>query len=50
LRRRYSQRVTVEWIQAIEIYVPVLRFEVLIRRRAALIMTPTYRPTGTLSH
>jgi len=33
LRRNYALRVTVEWIQALEIYVPVQRFEVLIRRR-----------------
>jgi hypothetical protein len=33
LRRNYALRVTVEWIQSLEIYVPVQRFEVLIRRR-----------------
>ena len=33
LRRNYALRVTVEWIQALEIYVPVQRFEVVIRRR-----------------
>jgi hypothetical protein len=33
LRRNYALRVTVEWVQALEIYVPVQRFEVLIRRR-----------------
>jgi hypothetical protein len=33
LRRNYALRVTAEWIQALEIYVPVQRFEVLIRRR-----------------
>jgi hypothetical protein len=33
LRRNYAMRVTVEWVQALEIYVPVQRFEVLIRRR-----------------
>jgi hypothetical protein len=33
LRRNYAMRVTVEWVQAVEIYVPVQRFEVLIRRR-----------------
>jgi hypothetical protein len=33
LRRNYALRVMVEWIQALEIYVPVQRFEVLIRRR-----------------
>ncbi len=33
LRRNYSLRVAVEWVQALEVYVPVQRFEVLIRRR-----------------
>jgi hypothetical protein len=33
LRRNYALRVMVEWVQALEIYVPVQRFEVLIRRR-----------------
>jgi hypothetical protein len=33
LRRSYAMRVTVEWVQALDLYVPVQRFEVLIRRR-----------------
>jgi hypothetical protein len=33
LRHNYALRVTVEWVQALELYVPVQRFEVLIRRR-----------------
>jgi hypothetical protein len=33
LRRNYALSVTVEWVQALEIYMPVQRFEVLIRRR-----------------
>lgn len=33
LRRNYALHVTVEWIQALELYVPVQRLEVLIRRR-----------------
>lgn len=33
LRRNYALGVTVEWVQALELYVPVQRFEVLIRRR-----------------
>jgi hypothetical protein len=33
LRRNYALRVTVDWVQALELYVPVQRFEVLIRRR-----------------
>ena len=33
LRRNYALRVTVEWVQALDLYVPVQRFEVLIRRR-----------------
>ncbi len=33
LRRNYALRVAVEWVQALEIYVPVQRFEVRIRRR-----------------
>jgi hypothetical protein len=38
LRRNYALRVTVEWVQALEIYVPVQRFEVLIRRRKGVRM------------
>jgi hypothetical protein len=33
LRRNYALRVMVEWVQALELYVPVQRFDVLIRRR-----------------
>ncbi len=33
LRRNYALHVAVEWVQALEVYVPVQRFEVLIRRR-----------------
>jgi hypothetical protein len=33
LRRNYALRVAVEWVQALELYVPVQRFDVLIRRR-----------------
>jgi hypothetical protein len=33
LRRNYSLRVTVEWVQALELYVPVQRLDVLIKRR-----------------
>lgn len=33
LRRNYSLRVAVEWVQALELYVPVQRLNVLIRRR-----------------
>jgi hypothetical protein len=33
LRRNYALRVTVEWVQALELYVPVQRFDVLIKRR-----------------
>jgi hypothetical protein len=33
LRRNYALRVTVAWVQTLELYVPVQRFEVLIRRR-----------------
>ena len=33
LRRNYMLRVTVEWVQTLELYVPVQRFDVLIRRR-----------------
>lgn len=33
LRRNYALRVTVEWVQALDLYVPVNRFDVLIRRR-----------------
>src|SRR5580658_7907571 len=35
LRRNYALRVTVEWVQALDLYVPVQRFDVLIRRRKA---------------
>jgi hypothetical protein len=33
LRHNYRLRVAVEWVQALELYVPVQRFDVLIRRR-----------------
>jgi hypothetical protein len=33
LRHNYALRVTVEWVQALELYLPVHRFNVLIRRR-----------------
>ncbi len=33
LRHNYALRVTVDWVQALELYVPVQRFDVLIRRR-----------------
>lgn len=33
LRRNYALRVTMEWVQALELYVPVQRFDVLIKRR-----------------
>ncbi len=33
LRHNYALRVTVEWVQALDLYVPVQRFCVLIRRR-----------------
>jgi hypothetical protein len=33
LRHNYALRVTVDWVQGLELYVPVHRFEVLIKRR-----------------
>jgi hypothetical protein len=33
LRRNYALRVTVEWVQGLELLVPVQRFEVLVKRR-----------------
>ena len=33
LRHNYALRVTVEWVQALDLYLPVQRFDVLIRRR-----------------
>ena len=33
LRHNYALRVTVEWVQALDLYVPVQRLDVLIRRR-----------------
>jgi hypothetical protein len=33
LRHNYALRVSVEWVQALELYVPVQRIDVLIRRR-----------------
>jgi hypothetical protein len=33
LRRNYSLRVTVEWVHALNLYLPVQRFDVQIRRR-----------------
>jgi len=35
LRRNYALRVKVEWIQMLDLYLPVQRFEVVIRRRKA---------------
>jgi hypothetical protein len=33
LRHNYALRVTIKWVQAMELYLPVQRFNVLIRRR-----------------
>jgi hypothetical protein len=33
LRHNYALRVTVEWVQGLELFVPVQRYEVLIKRR-----------------
>ncbi len=33
LRRNYALRVTIEWAQGLELFVPVQRFEVLVKRR-----------------
>jgi len=33
LRHNYAMRVVVQWVQALELYLPVHRFDVLIRRR-----------------
>jgi hypothetical protein len=33
LRHNYALRVTVEWVQGLELFVPVQRFEVLVKRR-----------------
>ncbi len=33
LRHNYALRITVQWVQALELYLPVQRFDVLIRRR-----------------
>lgn len=33
LRHNYALRITAEWVQALDLYVPVQRFDVLIRRR-----------------
>jgi hypothetical protein len=33
LRHNYALRITVQWVQTLELYLPVQRFEVLIRRR-----------------
>jgi hypothetical protein len=33
LRRNYALRVTMEWVQALELYMPVQRFDVMIKRR-----------------
>jgi hypothetical protein len=40
LRHNYALRVCVEWIQALELYVPVQRFDVLIRRRKGERVVP----------
>jgi hypothetical protein len=33
LRHNYALRVTLEWVQALELYLPVERFDLLVRRR-----------------
>jgi hypothetical protein len=33
LRHNYASRIAVEWVQTLELYLPVQRFDVLIRRR-----------------
>jgi len=33
LRHNYALRVTIEWVQALQLFVPVQRYEVLIKRR-----------------
>jgi hypothetical protein len=33
LRRNFALRVTLDWVQGLDLYVPVQRFDVLIRRR-----------------
>ncbi|HMA72107.1 MAG TPA: hypothetical protein VKP67_11545 [Xanthobacteraceae bacterium] len=33
LRHNYALRITVDWVQALELYMPVQRFDVLIKRR-----------------
>ncbi len=33
LRHNYALRITVEWVQGLKLYLPVQRFEVLVRRR-----------------
>jgi hypothetical protein len=33
LRHNYALRVTVEWVQGLELFMPVQRYEILIRRR-----------------
>ena len=35
LRHNYALRVTVEWVQALKLFVPVQRYDVLIRRAKA---------------
>jgi hypothetical protein len=40
LRRNYALRVTVEWVQALDLYVPVQRFDVLIKRRKGERLIP----------
>ena len=40
LRHNYALRVTVEWVQALELYVPVQRLDVLIRRRKGKRIEP----------
>jgi hypothetical protein len=33
LRHNYALSVTIEWVQALELFVPVQRFSALVRRR-----------------
>jgi hypothetical protein len=49
LRHNYALRVTVEWVQGLELFVPVQRFEVLVKRRKGeKLMRLDWHPTVRL--
>jgi hypothetical protein len=49
LRHNYALRVTIDWVQALVVYAPVHRYEVLVKRRKGeRIVTIDWHPTARL--